>query len=320
MSTSAARSTPAQLGFSRKDASHGAFYAGVGKGMISAFDGLHLFITSPQLRSVFWDLLKPIRNAQVAYAVAGLLLFFLLRDPADDVTELFWVLSRWGRIITLAITFLLEKRFKATSKMFFAALKAKSPGFGAALESKVLSKMTLRDKFTKFKRIGKVTLFKLAGTGIKKFFPGGKVVAIPAIKFFSMRPVLGTGIAAAIAIVHAIPAEVLESWWVDDFLVSFGEAVIDADDQGADSTKEYTKRLDSEEMRMYFTERYRGYRTGCGFVYSLLCAVPFLGIPMILVAECGAACVVIDIVQRNIEKENRKPLACEEALLHVKKS
>lgn len=306
--------------FARKDASHAAFYAGLGKGMLCALDGIQLFVSSPNLRKVFWDLLKPLRNAQLAYASVALLLMFFLRDPADDMTELIWTLSRWGRIVTLLITLFLERHLKANSAMFFAALKEKHPAFGNAVEQKEKGKTTVREKITKFKRIGKVTLFKLAGTIIKKVFPGGKRVAIPTVKFVSMRPVLGNVVAAVIAAVHAIPAEVLEASRVDDALVSFGEAILDADDLGSDSTKEYFRRLDSEDARQYFHQRYRGYLTGCGFVYSLLSAVPFLGIPITLIAECGAACVVVDVVQRNLDKENRQALPCEDALKHEKSS
>lgn len=304
--------------FQPKDASHGAFYAGFAKGMFSAFDGMLLFASSKQLRAVFWSLLAPMRNAQIAYACAGILIFFLLRDPADDLSELFWTISRWGRVVTVLTTFLLEKKYHANTIMFFESLKVLNPTFANALEQTPKGKTSLKDKWNKVKRVAKLTLFKVAGGIIKTIFPGGKYIAVPAVKFVSMRPVLGTPVAAGLASIHAIPAEFLESSRVDDALVSIGEAVIDADELGIDTTREFQTRLDSEETRHYFAERYRGYLTGCGFVFSLLEAVPFLGIPMSLIAECGAACVVTDIVKRNLEKENRKPLVCEDLLKHEK--
>lgn len=288
--------------------------------MFSAFDGMILFASSARLRGVFWSLLAPIRNAQIAYAATGLLIFLLLRDPADDVTELFWTISRWGRVVTVLTTFLLEKKYHSNSIMFFESLKVLNPGFASALEQTPKSKTSLMDKWNKVKRVAKLTLFKVAGDVVKKVFPGGRYVAIPAVKFVSMRPVLGAPVAAGLASIHAIPAEFLESSRVDDALVSLGEAVLEADELGRDSTREFLTRLDSEETRRYFAERYRGYLTGCGFVYSLLEAVPFLGIPMALIAECGAACVVTDVVKRNLEKNNRRPLVCEQALKHDKTS
>lgn len=74
-----------------------------------------------------------------------------------------------------------------------------------------------------------------------------------------------------------------------------------------------TKRLDST-TREYVKERYRGYITGLGLCYSVLQAVPFLGIPVIMVAESGAAVAIIDIAKRNLDKENRVPLIGEDAL------
>lgn len=303
-----------------KDASHGAFYTGFLKGMTSAVEGIQLFLRSEVLRNEFRQLTKPIRNAQIAYASAGILLFLLLRDPADDIAELFWTLSRWGRIVTVLVSFILENQYGATSTMFFAALKERHPAFGAAVESREKHRKTLQERLSSFKRAGKLTLFKLAGLLVQKLFPGGKYIAVPAIKFVSIRPVLGTGVAAAIAAVHAIPAEALESSRVDDVLVSFGEAIVDADEMAGDSVLEYTKRLETPEIRSYFFKRYRGYLAGCGFVYSLLSSIPFLGIPLTLISECGAACLVTDIAQRNLNKEFRRPLLCEDALEHAKTS
>lgn len=302
-----------------KDASHAAFYAGFGKGMMSAFDGLVLFISSKNIQSIFWELLAPIRNAQILYLSTAILLVLLLRDPADDLNELFWTLSRWGRIVTVLSSFVLERSYKANSAMFYAALKEINPEFGAYIESKEKAKTSLRFKFNKFKRVTKLTLFKMTGAIVNKLLPGGKYLAIPAVKFVSMKPVLGTPVAAAVSAIHVIPADILESSRVDDVLVSLGEAVIDADDLGTDITKSYSRTLE-EAPRKYFYDRYRGYLSGCGFVYSLFTAVPFLGIPMTLIAECGAACVVADIVKRNLDKDNRKQLVGEENFKREKTS
>lgn len=323
MSTTEAHEIPAAAvsspTFGIKDASHAAFYAGFAKGMFSAFDGIILFASSNRLRAVFWNLLAPIRNAQIFYLACGILIFLLLRDPADDLSQLFWTLSRWGRIMTVLSTFILERQYKAKSTMFFAALRELDPQFGEQLEAKTKAKTSFRFKWDKFKRVAKLTLFKKAGTIIDKLFPSGKYIAIPTVKFVSMRSVLGTPFAAGLASIHLIPTEILESSQVDDALVSLGEAVIDADDLGADITREYIIRLD-EHSRKYFQDRFRGYLSGCGFVYSLLTAVPFLGIPLTLIAECGAACVVADVVKRNLTKENRRSLVGEEVFQRDKTS
>eukprot|EP00178_Gracilaria_changii_P009134 TRINITY_DN269_c0_g1_i1.p3 TRINITY_DN269_c0_g1~~TRINITY_DN269_c0_g1_i1.p3 ORF type:complete len:320 (+),score=45.33 TRINITY_DN269_c0_g1_i1:6988-7947(+) len=304
----------------KKDASHGAFYSSFVKGMKAAVDGIILFSKSGTLRKQFWQLSKPVRNAHIAYVSAGVLLFLFLRDPADDITELFWTISRWGRIVTVLTSTILEYQYGATSAMFFAALKERDPEFGAAVASRPKTRKSVRERLSGFKRAAKLTMFKLAGAIVQRVFPGGKYVAVPVIKFILVRPVLGTGVGAAVSAVHAIPAEILESTRVDDVLVSFGEAVVDANEAGEDSVADYTKRLETSEMRTYFFKRYRGYIAGCGFVYSLLSAIPFLGIPLTLISECGAACLVTDIVHRNLDKEFRKPLTCEEAIQNKKQS
>lgn len=323
MSISGSPGTPAAAvsspTFRTKDASHAAFYAGFVKGMFAAFDGIVLFASSDRLRAVFWNLLAPIRNAQILYLSCGILIFLVLRDPADDLSELFWTISRWGRIVTVLSTFVLERKHRAKSAMFFAALRELNPQFGEQLEAKTKAKTSFLFKWNKFKRVAKLTLFKAAGAIINTFFSSGKYVAIPAVKFVSMRPVLGTPVAAGLASIHLIPAQILESSRVDDALVSLGEAVIDADDLGTDITREYVIRLD-EHSRKYFEDRYRGYLSGCGFVYSLLTAVPFLGIPMTLIAECGAACVVTDVIKRNLTKENRRSLVGEQVFQRDKTS
>lgn len=304
--------------FSRKDASHAAFYSGVGKGILAAFEGIQLFFTSKRLRMEFWELMKPIRNAQIMYFSIGVLIFLLVRDPADDMSELFWTISRWSRVITVITTLLLENRHKADHAMFFAALKEKNLAFGEALEKKQIEKASIRVKLSKVTRVAKITLFKVAGTMLQRLFPAGRHITVPIVKFISMRPVLGDGVAAAVAGIHAIPLDILESSRMDDALVSFGEAVIDADDLGSEMTKEYRRRLDTEQVKHYFEQRFRGYTTGCGFVYSLLCAIPFVGIPMTLIGECGAACLVADIVERNLLKENSMSLVGEECFANKK--
>lgn len=303
-----------------KNASNPAFYVGVGKGVLSAFDGIRLLLTSNVLRKVFWQVLKPIRSVQIVYISIAVLLVFLIRDPADDYKELLWTLSRWARVVTIFTTLVLEKYFHANSIIFFAALKEKNPAFGHALEQKERTHTSTHEKFTKFKRVAKLTCFKVMGSVINAVFPASRRIAMPLVKFLSMRSILGDGVSASIAAIDFLPPDVLAASRIDDFLLSFGESIIDGAELGHDATKEFSKRLPNGETRKYFEDRYRGYLTGCGFFYSLLSAIPFLGILMTLVAECGAACVVADIVERNLEKSDRMPLVGEEAIRHSKSS
>lgn len=310
----ASSTTDPSHGGAVKNASHAAFYSGVAKGFACGVDGLLLFASKKELRILLKDSLAPLRSAALGYAALCVLLFLLMRNPADSFTELLWTMSRWSRILTVLVSLLLERQFHARSAMFFAALHAQDPAYGAALQALQPVKPTTAERVQKGKRIAKMIAFRIAGAVIQRVFPGGKYIALPAIKFITMRPTLGNGVAAAMAAVHLIPEDILAASSIDEGLVSFGEAILDADDLGRDATRDFSRRLDSAETRLYFTKRYRGYLTGCGFLYSLLSAIPFLGIPLTLICECAAAIVVLDIVQRNLEKDNRRALACEEVL------
>jgi hypothetical protein len=299
----------------RKDASHGAFYAGAAKGFASAIEGLLLFLARPELRARMRDSLASLLGAHGPYVILAAAVFMLLRFGTSELSQLLWTFSRWARIVTIAMTYVLERRHKATEAMFLDALAAKNPEFAAALQAQPPVKKTLLEKFDKYKRLAKMMAFRLAGTVVAHIFPGGKFIIIPMYKFISMRPTLGSEVAAAVAAIHVLPDSILQFSHIDDFLMSFSEAVIDAADLGNDSVAWYVKRLDGDKAREYFRERYRGYMSGMGFFYSALMQVPFLGIPLVLVAECGAAVMVVDIVSRNLEKEERLPLPGEAIIL-----
>lgn len=302
-----------ELVITQKDASTAAFYSGFFKGARSALDGIVLFFSSPKLRKIAWEVAKPLRNAEIAYVSAGLFIFLVLRNPSAGLTEFLWTLSSWGKVVTMITALILDKGFDANSTMFFASIRERRPSFADALEKTPTVRTSIRERVSTFKRVAKLTAFKAAGSLIRAVIPGGQYIAIPALKFVSLRPVLGNVVAAAVAAVDIIPTQMLDSSHFDDALVSFGEAVVDADDFGSDITRKYARRL-QPEVRDYFSDRYRGYLAGCGFVYSLLSSVPFVGIPMLLIGECGAACLILDIVERNLEKGRRVPLPCEEQI------
>lgn len=297
-----------------KDASHGAFYAGVAKGFAAGADGLVLFLSRPALRQRLRDSLSLTVNAQIAYVALAAAAIVLFQEPVGSPTQLLWALSRWGRVLTLVVTLFLERRVHATEAMFFDALRERDPAFAAAVRARAPPAQSRRQKFRKYKRIAKMSALRLAAMAISRLLPGGKFIAMPALRYISLRPTLGGPVAAAVASVHALPQSVLALGHFDDMLVSVSEAVMDADGLGFDAVRTYVKRLDGAETQEYFRERYRGYVTGMGALYSVLEAVPFMGVPIVLIAECGAACCVVDIVQRNLVKDNRRPLTGEEAL------
>lgn len=308
------------VSYSRKDASHHAFYAGFFKGMGSAFEGLKLLIQSPRVRHEFSDLFRPMINAGAIYIATGVIIFGATHNmQAEGLPGLLATMSRWGRIIVVALNGLFDLTSKANSRLFFTTLREKNVPFSNTIEKTPTVRTSLHTRWAKFTRVVKLSTFKLTAMLVRWLIPNAKFVAIPAVKFVSMRPVLGNEVAAAVSLVDALPLHVLHSTIVDDILVSFGESIIDADDLGADITKPFARRL-TEEKRAYFASRYRGYITGCAFVYSMLSAIPIVGIPVALAAECGAACMVADIVKRNLKKDGRMTFPGEEHFLKSKDS
>lgn len=301
-------------GGTAKDASHGAFYAGLAKGFAAGMDGLVLFAARPELRARLRESVGAAVNAQIAYVALAAAVFVLFQEPAGSASEALWAVARWGRILTLVVTLFLERRSGATEAMFFAALSAKDARFADAVRAAAPPKPGRRERLAKYKRIAKMAALRFAGMAVARVLPGGRFIAMPALRYISLRPTLGGPGAAAVAAVHALPESVLALGHADDVLVSVSDAIVDADDAGFDAVRTYVKRLDGEETREYFRERYRGYVTGMGALYSVLEAVPFLGVPIVLVAECGAACCVVDIVRRNLDKDNRRALTGEAAL------
>lgn len=306
---------------SRKDASHRAFYAGFFKGAISAFNGIELFFRTPALRKMALDVMVPLLNAQMAYLGLSLLIFYVFRDghSGENGTSFLWTVSKWGRIVTVLMNVILDLHRKANIDMFFTALAQKNPTFADELKQKPFVHTSLKTRWINFSRIAKLTMFRLMGHIIRLVFPGGRYIALPALKFMSMRPVLGNALAGSLSVIYFLPQELLESSIMDDILISFGESVVDADDYGTDMLKRYYRRLDPP-TKEYFEQRYRGYIIGCGFVYSFLSAIPFLGIPIALVSECGAACLLADVTERNLDKRLGQPLLCEEQFQHEKSS
>jgi hypothetical protein len=298
-----------------KDASHAAFYTGLAKGFACGMDGVVLFLSQPALRQRMKDALASTLNVQLAYVALAAAAVILLREPAETPAQLFWALSRWARILTLLATLFLDRKTRATEAMFLDALAARAPPFGAAVRATAPPTAPTRERLRKYARVAKLAALRGAGAAVARWLPGGRFVALPALRYIALRPTLGGPGAAAVAAVHALPASVLALGHFDDVLVSVSEAVMDAEDMGFDAVRGYVRRLDGAEAKEYFRERYRGYVTGMGALYSVLQAVPFLGVPVVLVAQCGGACCVVDVVTRNLGKEKRRPLCGEEALL-----
>lgn len=298
----------------KKTASDAAFYAGFAKGFIASLEGLVLFASQKSLRKLVSKSLKPLRNAQAAYLAIIVLIIFVLREPTDDARKLLGTFMRWGRLVTVLVTLLLDRRLKENAKMFFTALKLRHPQYGAALEAKRPPKRTTQDRIRKFKRVAKIVTIRGIAALVRYVYPSSAVIVVPLVKFISVRPVLGNSFAAALAGIHVLQGNLLaEATW-DDSLTALGEALVDAEDLARDSTREFYRRIESEEDRKYFLKRYRGYLTGSGFCNSLLMQVPFLGIPMAMISECAGAVIIVDIVDRNLSKENRRPLPCEDAI------
>lgn len=300
--------------YSKKTASDASFYSGFARGCIASLEGLLLFASQKPLRKLVSQSLKPLRKAQAVYLAIIILIILVLREPTDDPRKLLGTFMRWGRIVTIVVTMILDRALKENAKIFFAALKIRNPQYGAALEAMVPPKRSARDKIRKFKRIAKMGAIRGVAAFFKFTFPSSTLVVVPLVKYISVRPVLGNVFAAVMAGIHVLQDTVLADATWDDSLAALGEALVDAEDLAEDGTREFYRRLETEQDRKYFLKRFRGYLTGCGFCNSLLMQIPFLGIPVAMISECAAAVIVVDIVERNLTKENRRPFPCEDVL------
>lgn len=296
-----------------KDASHAAFYAGAAKGLVSAFNGLVLFFSRKELQQSLKTSLLSAANAHIFYAALALLVVILIRDDSHSWTDVFWALSRWSRLLTLIVSAFLEHRVKVSELMFVGALQLQNSALAAEVRAAPVVKRNFREKASKWKRIAKLMVLRGANAAATRFIPSVSIIVSPVVKYVAMRPTLGTPFALAIAAIHVLPESVLALGHLDDLLLSVSEAVIDAADFGEDALRPYLKRLTSEQVE-YFRERYRGYITGMGTLYCMLEAIPFMGLPIELISECGAACLLEDVVARNLDKTDRMELCGEMAL------
>lgn len=306
----------------KKDGSHMVFYGGLLKGMGSAVKGIHLFTTTPALITLARERMVPLVNMQLGYMAAILCLFALAVHTPESFGEIFSLLWRWSRLATVILTSLLElrndifgRRHGDAHKVFDVALEneAKNSAYTQYISFLPKAKKPMSYYIQTVKRVCKLALFKMSASMIAWVVPNGQNVVLPIVRFATMRTVLGTPLAFAVASVYAIPQELLHEYWIDDALVSFGEALVDADDLGTKLINPFLRKIDVD-TRGYVAARYRGYVIGLGFVFSMLSAVPFIGIPMSLVAEAGAACLVVDITRRNVDKHDRMELPGEQLL------
>lgn len=273
-----------------------------------------MFCVHKPLQNLVKQSLKPLRNATFAYIAFILFIVFLAREPLSSNRDVIVAFLRWSRLVTVLISLVLERALKANSKMFFAALQYRDSKYAAALENSPIPPRTLPDRLRKVKRVMKMVSIRIIGGIVTLLMPSSKIYVSPLIKYIATRSVLGDPGAAGLATLEILSTSLLKDARWDDVLCSIGESLVDAEDLSMDGVREFYRRLENEESRKYFRKRFRGYLTGSGFVNSLLMQVPLLGVPFTLVAECSAACVVVEIVSNNLYKQNRIPLPVEDQL------
>ncbi len=303
-----------QRRYKKKTASDLSFYGGFFKGAIASFEGLLMFCVNKPLQTLVKQSLKPLRNATFAYIAFILFIVFLAREPLSSNRDIFVAFMRWSRLVTVLISLVLERALKANSKMFFAALGYRDARYASALESAPIPARTLPDRLRKVKRVAKMMSIRMFGGFVALVMPSSKVYVSPIMKYVATRSVLGDPGAAGLALLEVCGTTLLKDALWDDVLLGIGEALVDAEDLSMDGVREFYRRLEGEETRKYFRKRFRGYLAGSGFVNSLLMQVPLLGVPFTLVAECSAACVVVEIVTNNLHKDNRIAFPVEDQL------
>lgn len=302
---------PEKRVYKKKTASNVSFYGGFISGLISSIEGLIMFTRHQALQDLVWESLKPLRNATAGYVSIILLVVFISKEKLTSTTDVMLAFLRWSRLVTVVVSMFLERNLKANAKMFFAALKIRHERFGAALEGFEKPKRTFVEKMRKYKRLAKIISLKLGSNIVAYLVPDFAIYINSVVKFFSVKPVLGAPVACAFASCEVLSKQFFSGGYWDDLFIALCEALVDAEDLTMDGTKQFYIRLGGEEEKRYFRKRYRGYLTGCGFSLSLLMQIPFISIPLTLVAECSAACAVVDIVEKNLHKDNRIAFPCE---------
>ncbi len=227
----------------KKTASDAAFYSGFATGFLASVEGFFLFLTRKELRKLLSASLKPLRNAQLAYIVVCILIFLVAREPTDSFSKLFWTFWRWGRMVTVLISLVLDRQRGVNAAMFFAALYIRDDQFGSALEAKKPAKRSTLARIRKFKRFAKIAAIRGLAALVKFVIPSTNIVLGPALKFASIRPVLGDKVAAAVAAIHLLPSSFLESTILDDVLASVAEAIVDAETRVAIPQASFTNVL-----------------------------------------------------------------------------
>jgi len=302
--------------YTKKTASNVSFYGGFISGLISSIEGLIMFSRQKTLQNLVWESLKPLRNATGFYVGIILFVVFISKASITSSADVLMAFLRWSRLVTVLISMFLERNLRANAKMFFEALKIRHRDYGDALENFEKPKRTFVEKLRKYRRIAKIISLKLGSNFAAYMVPDYATYINSVVKFFSVKSVLGAPVACAFASCEVLSKQLLagENEYWDDIFIALCEALVDAEDLTMDGTKQFYIRLGNDEEKRYFRKRYRGYLTGCGFSLSLLMQIPLLSIPLTLVAECSAACVVVDIVEKNLHKDKRIPFPCEELL------
>uniref|UniRef100_A0A7S1T8T4 Uncharacterized protein n=1 Tax=Compsopogon caeruleus TaxID=31354 RepID=A0A7S1T8T4_9RHOD len=300
-----------------KDPSHRGFYPQFFRGLGSGARGLALFVKSGELRGVVRRAVGQTLNTQIAVLAAASAVFLILRRNDEHSWKRFLVMAwKWSRILSSGMIFLMEKKYHSMGAVFDAAVHEKSPGLAAVLEQTPRVHVA-GERRRKLYRFFRILGFRCAIL-IMSWLPGLKMVAQPALKFAMTFPILGAKVAAGFAAL-VIATEWMEDSVLDEVFIEITEAVIDAYDFGKDSLRYYIHRLPSLATRDYFLNRYQGYITGMGFCYSLLMQIPILGVPFALIGECGAAELLVELLERNRLKTHGRVELLGEELVDTRK-
>ncbi|KAA8496985.1 hypothetical protein FVE85_0714 [Porphyridium purpureum] len=309
-------------GFEKKNPSHALFYPQFARGCRSALQGLKFALTDTDARAILKKMIPNIlMGTGIVLGVAFLWYVAenqagLLSDATDgdgqgqsiSFLEAFFKSSSYATILA---SMALNKKLTIDDEMFMLTLRKLEPEFADVVQKSERRKKTAKEYLNKLTRIGKKLAYRLVGKVVRKVSRKAAFFVAPLIRFASLRFVMGTPFAAAMAALEAVPGKQL----LEEPILMLGEAFIDSLDLSKDILKPYQKRLHDPKVVEYMNLRYQGNLTGVGFIFELFMNIPIVSILVYMLAECAAAYEVIEIVRRNKAKaEGHKELLGEDAL------
>eukprot|EP00188_Purpureofilum_apyrenoidigerum_P001266 Plantae.Rhodophyta-Purpureofilum_apyrenoidigerum.ctg16796.p1 GENE.Plantae.Rhodophyta-Purpureofilum_apyrenoidigerum.ctg16796~~Plantae.Rhodophyta-Purpureofilum_apyrenoidigerum.ctg16796.p1 ORF type:complete len:347 (-),score=60.98 Plantae.Rhodophyta-Purpureofilum_apyrenoidigerum.ctg16796:209-1249(-) len=280
--------------------SHTGFYPQFFKGLRCAWQGIDLTRKNPELRRRMTKAVPVVvgLGGIVVLLLTTLSLFLESAEKAGTTKKWMFFATRYANYVSLIAVFLLDKKLTVDDKVFFDTIQSRSPQFSAALQKIQKPKVFKTMVRLKVRRLVRMVVFHVVTKVVQTLFPSwlGMMVS-PLIKIYVLRPILGTGVAVAVAAATFFPSD--EYW--DELVLIASEILMDSYSFGCELLDPYCRRVGSDQA-IYVKKRYYGYITGMGLAYSLISRIPLLSPAAVICGEVGAAVLLMRLTGINQTK------------------